>query len=151
MTLQDWLNSFWIAEHETTAVEIRELLGLCDRDLARCRLPGVDEDCRLMSGYNAALQIAIAALAVAGYRVRSEAHHFRALQSLKYTLAVENSTIHALEGFRKRRNVSLYKRANTVSTKEADEMVALAVEVRSKFLEWLERNHSELSPERCGA
>ena len=64
MSLKDWLNSGWLAEHKTSPEEIRNLLGVADRDLTDCRSVGLSADWRMNIAYNAALQAATAALAV---------------------------------------------------------------------------------------
>ena len=57
--------------------EIRELFAVADRDLADCEHPGLSADRRRNISYNAAQQLAKAALAAAGYRAAREAHHYR--------------------------------------------------------------------------
>jgi hypothetical protein len=49
-----------------------------------------------------------------------------------------------LQGFRKKRNISDYDRAGSVSQQEANEIVGLAKELRNQLSAWLAANHSEL-------
>lgn len=77
MSLQDWLSNRWLTEHETSPQEIADLLGVIDRDLADCQTAGLSPDWKLTIAYNAALQVATAALAVAGYRAGRDSHSFR--------------------------------------------------------------------------
>ena len=82
MSLQDWRRSAWLAEHVTSREEIGDLLSLIDRDLRDCRTPGLSADWRLSIAYNAALQVAVAALAAEGFRTTRESHHHRAIRLL---------------------------------------------------------------------
>ncbi len=101
-------------------------------------------DWQLAIAYNAALQIAVAALAVSGYRASRESHHFRAIQSLKHTIGLDSASIDLFDSFRKKRNIGGYERAGTVSEQETKEMVALAQKLRKDVEEWLRVYHPEL-------
>jgi hypothetical protein len=48
------------------------------------------------------------------------------IQSLEFTTAPGRKIIDTFDGFRKKRNVSSYDLAGSLSSKEADEMLALA-------------------------
>ena len=144
MSLQDWLKSRWLIEHQTSHQEIADLLGMADRDLVQCRTPNLSSDWQLnIIAYNAALQAATAALAAAGYRAAREAHHYRVIQSLAYTIKADGSLIAQLDKFRKKRNIGSYERAGAVSEQEAKEMVALAKSLKDEVIAWLKKNHPE--------
>jgi hypothetical protein len=142
--LNEWLRNAWLVEHKTSAQEIADLLRVIDRDLDDCQSPGLSADWRLAIAYNAALQVALAGLAAEGYRVARESHHFRAVQSLSLTLGCENSLVAELDAFRKKRNISDYERAGSVSIQEAEEMYELAEELRDGLKSWLRKTHPEL-------
>jgi len=95
--------------------------------------------------YNAALQVAVTGLAAEGYRVARDSHHFRAIQSLALTLACNSVRIAQLDAFRKKRNISDYERAGNVSEREAEEMAALASQLRAELVDWLQQTHPELA------
>lgn len=143
MSLQDWLKNGWLIEHQTSHQEIADLLGMADRDLTQCRTPNLSPDWQLNIAYNAGLQAAIAALAAAGYRAARDAHHYRVIQSLAYTIKADANLIAQLDKFRKKRNISGYERAGAVSEQEAKEMFALAKNLRSEVEKWLRSNHPE--------
>ena len=65
MSLQDWLRNDWLVEHKTSREEAQNLLALADRDLIDSQIPALSPDWRFNIAYNAALQAATAALAVA--------------------------------------------------------------------------------------
>jgi HEPN domain-containing protein len=144
VSLQDWLKSRWLIEHQTSRQEMADLLGMADRDLAQCRTPHLSPDWQLNIAYNAALQVATAALAATGYRAAREAHHYRVIQSLAYTIKPDAGLIAQLDKFRKKRNISGYERAGAVSEQEAKEMFALAKHLRDEVEKWLRSNHPEL-------
>lgn len=144
MTLKDWANNHWLTEHQTSAEEIQNLLLVSDRDIRDCRAEGLSPDWQMNIAYNAALQTATAALAACGYRAGREAHHYRVIQSLAYTVGVEKNLILQFDQFRKKRNIGGYEQAGLVSKKEAEEMFQLAVELRNRVQIWLRINYSEL-------
>ena len=150
MSLKDWLRNRWLVEHEPSLQEIGDLMTVVDRDLADCQSSGLSPDWRLTIAYNGALQIATAALTVAGYRASREAHHHRVIQSLAYTIGVEQPSITLLDGFRKKRNIADYERAGTVSDQEAREMIALALRLRGEFIQWLSQEHPDYFPKEAG-
>lgn len=144
MNFDDWLKWGWATRHTTSKEEIRNLLQVADRDLADSEA-GLSADWRMNIAYNAVLALATAALAAIGYRVAREAHHYRTLQSLEYTIGLDRGTVSLLDAFRKKRNTTEYDMAGTVSDQEADEMVELAAELRARTEKWLRAQHSELT------
>ncbi|MBI5548845.1 MAG: hypothetical protein HY901_33600 [Deltaproteobacteria bacterium] len=143
MTLRDWLKNGWLSEHVTSHEEIANLLGLCDRDLQDCRTVGLSSDWRFSIAYNAALQAATAALAASGYRAAREAHHYRVLQSLTFTINAQPALVRRLDAFRKKRNIGGYESAGAISDQEAEEMTGLAAKLR----ELVEREIRTTRPE----
>jgi len=138
VSLQEWLKSRRLVQHQTSRQEIGELLGVVDRDLADAQAADLSADWRLNIAYNAALQ------AAAGYRAAREGHHFRVLQSLRFTIGAEATLVAQLDQFRKRRNIGGYERAGTVSDQDAAEMLQLAQRLRADVSAWLRANHSPL-------
>jgi hypothetical protein len=138
------LEKGWLVKHRPNRREIKELLGIADRDTADAQAEGISTDTRLSIAYNAALQLAVAALAAAGYRAGREAHHYRVIQSLAFTIGANTDLIDQLDGFRKKRNISDYERAGAVSEHEAEEMLTLAKTLRDTVTVWLKNNHPEL-------
>jgi uncharacterized protein (UPF0332 family) len=137
LSLNDWLKNGWLTEHETSAKEIEDLFRIVDRDLKDCEVTKLSPDWRLNIAYNAALQCAKAALAVAGYRPARESHHYRLINSLAYTIQADDNLIIQLDMFRKKRNISDYLRAGEVSEQEVTEMIGLAKKLRSRVKKWI--------------
>lgn len=144
MSLKDWQLNGWLVAHTTSPQEIADLFTVADRDLQDSALSGLSSDWRLNIAYNAALQVATAALAACGYRAVREAHHFRVIQSLVYTIGLEGKTVTQFDAFRKKRNVGGYERAGMVSDHEANEMIRLAEDIRQKVESWLQEKYPDL-------
>ena len=144
MSLQSWHQNSWLVQHATSPEEITNLLGLSDRDLAACQVKQLPADWRFAIAYNAGLQAATAALAAAGYRATRDNHHYRVIQSLEFTTTPDRRVIDTLDAFRKKRNVSSYDLAGSVSDKEADEMLKLAASLRADVEKWIRATRPEL-------
>ena len=145
-SLESWLRNRWLFQHTSSSEEIANLFALSDRDLEACQTKNLPADWRFTIAYNAALQAATAALAAAGYRATREGHHHRVIQSLELTLAPDHKMIGTFDRFRKKRNISSYDVAGSVSDKEAHEMYELAVTLRAEVEEWIRKNHRKLLP-----
>ena len=144
MSLQDWRKNGWLVEHQPSAQEIADLLAVADRDLTDCQAEGLSVDWRLSIAYNAALQLATAALVAAGFRASREAHHYRVIQSLAHTIGADRTLVAQFDAFRKKRNMAGYERVGMTSEKEAKEMIGLAKQLRGDIAGWLKKNHPKL-------
>jgi HEPN domain-containing protein len=142
-TLEAWVSSGSLQRHETSREEILDLLGIVERDIAESQTPGLSADWRLAIAYNAALQAGRAALAAAGYRVSGgeKGHHYRLVESLRYTVEAPAADVDLLQRMKKKRNQCDYEVAGAVTEREAEEMLALAQRVRHRVREWLAANH----------
>jgi len=139
MSLRSWVGNGWLVEHEPGPSEVADLLAVSNRDLADSRVEGLSADARMSLAYNSALQAATAALVASGYRAGHGGQHYRVIQSLALTIEADSDTIAQLDRFRKKRNISDYERAGSVSDHEANEMCALAEKIRTQVQSWLER------------
>lgn len=150
MTLRDWLSAKWIAPHLVTADEVLAGLRVVDRDLKDASVEQLSADWRFSITQNAVMQIATIALAAEGYRVAGEQHHYRVIQSLSYTLALERGLVSYLETSRKKRNKANYATAGVASDKEADELLDAALKLKVNLNSWLASKHPHLitSPSR---
>ncbi len=146
-TLDVWVGSGSLQRHEATAEEIAGLLGVVEHDIAESQTLGLSNDWHLTIAYNGALQAAKAALAAAGYRVSSSerGHHYRLIESLRYTVGLPAADVDLLQRMKKKRNISDYEVAGAVTEREAEEMVALAQRIRRQVKDWLAANHPNLT------
>lgn len=94
--------------------------------------------------YNAALQVATAALAASGYRTEKGDHHYRTLQSLELTIGAGAELTIRLDALRKKRSFNVYKVEGSVSDAELKEMIETASRLRRDVEEWLGQRHPEL-------
>jgi uncharacterized protein (UPF0332 family) len=138
MSLKDWLRNGWLVEHRTTKNEIVDLFHIIERDLKDCAITKLSPDRRFNTAYNAALQCAKAALAVAGYRPARDSHHYRLIHSLEFTIKAGARLIIQFDMFRKKRNISDYMRAGEITDLEVEEMMALVKNLRSMVQSWIE-------------
>lgn len=143
MSLPDWQKNGWLTAHKSSASEVRNLLGVLDRDLKDSAVNDISTDARLGMAYNSVLKAGTIALAAAGYRASREQHHYRVIQSLSLTIGATAAEIATMDAFRKKRNVSDYDRAGTTSEAEVAELRTLAADLRERVLAWVKRNHAE--------
>jgi hypothetical protein len=141
-SLKDWLKFGWLKEHQASRQEIADLLAVADRDLGASKTSGLHNDWRFNIAYNAALQLATAALAIAGYQAERSSHHYRVIESLALTLGTDAATIKKLDMFRKKRNISDYEQVDTISDFEADDVRRLAERLRADIENWIRKVHS---------
>jgi hypothetical protein len=146
MSLGDWSRNGWLLPHRTSSREVADLLAVVERDLADSAAKSLSADWRLGIAYNAALQLATAALAAEGYRAARDQHHYRVIQSLRHTIASDQKLIDRLDAFRKKRNIGGYERAGMISDGEAREMRELAIKLREDVLVWLRSKYPALLP-----
>jgi uncharacterized protein (UPF0332 family) len=147
MSLEVWLKNKLIEKHRSSAREIASLLHICDRDLEKVTIAGLGPDWRLSIAHNAAVQAAKAALAAAGYRARKQGQHYLLIQSLAFTLDTDPIIIKQMDKFRQKRNISDYESAGLVTEQEAEEMTALAKQLRDEVEQWLRAHHPTLATE----
>jgi len=124
-----------------------DLLAVVERDLADCTAERLSDDWKFGIAYNAALQLATAALHASGYRpARGQSHHIRAIESLAFTLGLGAATVNQLDAFRAKRHAHVYDRAGAVSAGEAQEMIELAHKLDQDVRAWLKRTYPKLFP-----
>ena len=146
MSLESYARNRWLREHESSAQEITNLLSLADRDIEQSQTPGLGPEWQFDIAYNSALQSGTAALAAAGYRAERASKHMRVIESLEFTVGLENRRVRVLDKFRRKRHVAVYERTGAVSEREAAEMIEQARELRKVVESWIRMNHPKLLP-----
>jgi HEPN domain-containing protein len=147
MSLNLWVEKGWLKEHKPTSREIADLLAVADRALKDCQVPELSSEGKLDIAHNAALQSAAAALAATGYRASREAYHYYVIQSLSFTLQLEERIVRRLHKLRRKRNISDYERPGVVTEQEAEEMIELAKQLRHDVEQWLRIHYPNLVKE----
>ena len=146
MTLELYLDNNWIRRHETSRQEIAELLAIADRDIGESQTRGLGPEWRFGIAYNAALQLAAAALAAAGFLAERQNKHQRTIEYLAFTIGLERNEVDLLDLCRRKRHTNLYDQVGAVSDQEANEMITLAKHLRAQVETWLKDNHCTLLP-----
>src|SRR5207244_6315100 len=92
MSLENWLRIGHLINHQPTVAEVRNLLGVVDRELGDAGVAGLSDDGRFTHAYDAALLLCKLALHVSGFEVvkRATGHHSRWINSLEFTLGAEH-------------------------------------------------------------
>ena len=145
MSLENWLSVAWLRNHETSRQEIANLFAVVDRDIEASQVPNLGPDWSFDIAYNAILQAASAALAAAGYQAERANKHKRMLDSLQFTIGLDTSTIDILDAFRRKRHRAVYEVVGAVSTQEAREVLALALDIRTRVHAWLGIEYPDLA------
>ena len=138
MTLQNWLNSDWLKQHESSPQEVKNLLAKVDRDIAEAAKEEITLDWRLAIAYNACLGCATIALRASGYRMPGgSGQHYRTIQSLRFTIGPDPDIIISLEAISKKRAIVSYDAAGTITVAELAEARRWAEELRALLKGWL--------------
>jgi uncharacterized protein (UPF0332 family) len=143
MSLELWKTNEWLREYETSAQEVASILALVERDLEDAAKKEISTDWRFNIAYNAGLQLATVVLYAAGYRAgRGESKHYRVIQALPLAMGQQFSTLrNYLDNCRRKRNVSEYDAAGTISKKEAEDLLQTVREFMIEVVRWLKKNH----------
>ena len=144
MTLQRYLESSWIRQHETSPQEIRDLLAIAERDIAQSQTPGLGPEWRFGIAYNATLQLATAALAAEGYQAERQNKHQRTIECLAWTIGLKPNEVALLDLCRRKRHTNVYDQVGAISDQEADEMLESAKRLRTQTMSWLKKRFPKL-------
>jgi hypothetical protein len=149
MSLQNWLQIGHLTNHQATVAEVRNLLGVVDRELADAGVAGLSDDGRFTHAYDAALLLCKLALHASGFEVlkRAPGHHSLWINSLEFTLGeAHKETLIHLSKSSKLRHTSLYDHAGVVEKQDADDLLAAARKLRTDVLSWLRSQQPTLVP-----
>jgi hypothetical protein len=149
MSLQNWLQIGHLINHQATVAEVRNLLGVVDRELADAGVAGLSDDGRFTHAYDAALLLCKLALHASGFEVQKRAagHHTLWINSLELTLGdTHKGTLIHLSKSSKLRHITLYDHAGVVQKLDADDLVDAARQLHTDVLNWLRSQHPSLLP-----
>jgi hypothetical protein len=149
MSLESWLRSGYLVEHQATVAEVQKLLGVVDRELSDAAVSGLSDDGRFMHAYDdAALQLCTIALHASGYEVsKGKGHHAYTINSLEHALGHQQATTtRYLSTCSKQRSQGLYDHAGVVGDRDATDLLQAAHQLRTEVLDWLRANHPNLLP-----
>ena len=144
MSLKQWADNGWLKPHQTSWREIRNLLGIVDRDLLTAE-HDISADWRFGIAYNAALKLCTILLHAEGYRPSRELQHYRTLAALPEILGdIKKADAEYLDDCRKKRNIVEYDYAGGASESDADELIGFVRQFREEVITWLKKRHPEL-------
>jgi hypothetical protein len=126
--------------------EIRRLLAVADRNIQQSQTPGLGAEWRFDIAYNSALQSATAALAAAGFLAERQNKHMRTLECLRFTIGSSPAEVDLLDACRRKRHMAVYEQVGAISSQEADEMIGLAVRLRTQVRDWIRSTYPDLWP-----
>ncbi len=143
MSLELWKRNGWLREHKTSAQEVAGILDLVERDFADASRKEISSDWRYNIAYNAGLQLATVVLYAAGYRTgRGEGKHYRVIQALPLVMGPQFAAKRDyLDNCRRKRNVSEYDAAGTISVKETEDLLQTVKGFKVEVIDWLKENH----------
>jgi len=146
MSLQDWIDNGWLRSHKTSAEETGNLLAIVDRD-PQDAAGNISADWRFGIAYNATLKLCTILLYASGYRPERTLQHYPTIQALPLILGdVYKSQAQYLDVCRVKRNTVEYDYVGDVTEEDADELIQMTLDLRSKVLDWLQTHHSEFLP-----
>jgi hypothetical protein len=149
MSLQNWLQIGQLTNHQATIAEVRNLLGVIDRELADASVAGLSDDGRFTHAYDAALLLCKLALHSSGFEVpkRTPGHHALWINSLEFILGdTHKAALIHLSKSSKLRHTSLYDHAGVAQKQDADDLLEAARQLRIDVLNWLRSQHPGLLP-----
>jgi len=147
MTLSEWAAQHRdeIIAEDASRAAVAPLLAVVAREITDAE--GVpSDDGRLEHAFAACLAAARAALAACGYRLRSSAHHYLAIESLQYTIGLIDSEISQLQKLRRMRARAMYDQVGIASREDAKAALAAARAVADRLTAWLSAEHPDLLP-----
>lgn len=145
MSLERYAENSWIRPEATSREEIADQQSIVDRCLKDAAVEGISDDLRFYTTYNAILSLATIALRACGYRVASQqGHHQKTLETVEFTLNVDDRFVRRLLSFSKKRNAASYDAAGSVSNEEVKQIGEAAIQLREKVAAFLQANHSSL-------
>ena len=150
MSLQNWLQIGHLINHQATLAEVKNLLGVVDREIGDAGVAGLSDDGRFTHAYDAALLLCKLALHVSGFEVpkRAPGHPALWINALEFTLGnTHKGTLIHLSKSSALRHTSLYTHAGVVQKQDADDLLAAARQLRTDVLDWLRSQHPQPASE----
>lgn len=116
-----------------------------ERNLADASVEKISDEARFDLAYKAAMQCAIVALQVNGFRLSTSepGHHATAIQTLPLTLEIRDQDWRVLDALRRKRNANDYV-GDTVTASMVEDCQLQAKILFRKLMEHLRKKHSAL-------
>lgn len=143
MTLDNMLGR-GLEKAATDKGEIARYLIKIRRRVEDSKKSNISLDSRFDIGFEALLQIALAALRANGYRTTSQAGHQQmAIQLLPRTIEIDTTRIRTLDEYRKKRSLGLYDADFEPSQAEVSAVTASVEQLLRDLETWMKKNTPE--------
>ncbi len=148
MSLEQWRQNGWLQASDVTLPEIQQLLAVADREIGDAAVDGLSAEGRFEHAYSAALRLCAIPLRSLAYRVpKGASQHKRTIDSLRYTLGESHGeTADCLERYSRARGRTVYEQIGVVTEEDAEDLLAIARQLRTEVIIWLRATHPELLP-----
>ena len=147
MSLQTWFENDWLRLHQTSQVEIGNLLGIVYRDLEDAQGKALSSDWQFGIAYNAALKLCTCLVYAEGFRPEKNLAHYRTLQALHVILGdAYRKDVAYLDACRMKRNTLEYDVAGVTTQADANELLDYVQELRDTVIDWLRDHRPDLLP-----
>ncbi len=145
MTWQKLVATNRAKPHKTSKQELDGLRAVVERDLKDAAIPGLSEDRRFATAYNAVFQLATMVIACAGYRVSAkQGHHENTFTGLELVLGPPAAKFAKyFNTCRKKRNRVDYNLANIITETELAELLKKAVQFKKLIEDWIFKNYPQ--------
>ena len=142
--LQLWLANGWVHSHVTSRQEIEHLFGIVDN--VRLDLDAeVTNDTRFQVAYRGILALCTVMVAISGYRVGRDLHHYRSIAAIPLVLGSEYAmTAKFLEQCRKKRNELAYTLSGVATDTDVHDLIATFRELETTVRAWAVRTAPEM-------
>jgi uncharacterized protein (UPF0332 family) len=145
MSLENLENAGEIALQPVSKSEIQDLLSKAERKLKDSQFDSISSETRLELAYTVILTCAMIALRSRGYRVTSlSATHYIAIETLRYTLNLEDKKVGYYQSLRALRHRDIYGSVFEIGEKELNRAIKESSSLLCKVKEWLSRNYPDL-------
>lgn len=150
MSLEDWKRNHWLKDSVPTLSEITQLFAVVDREISDASVVGLSVDGKFMHAYDAALNLCTIALRSSGFSVvKGQGHHKKTIEALPLCLGKTYADIaDQIEIASRQRGQAMYDRTGVVEDQDADDLLQVALELRSALIEWLKTEHPTLLPKK---
>ena len=133
MNLEKLENSGEIEPLKPSRLEITRLFRMAKRQLSDAKSKTISSESRLIHAYQAIFACATIALRINGYRAKSTAgKHITTINSMQYTLDIDQDLIRYLHTIRKKRHEEFYEGSLHIGEAELNEAISLASEILEK-------------------
>ena len=127
LNLSELLDKGLVEKFQSDKNQIKNEIDIAKRDISSCKkmLEIGTWDWAHNAGYNAMLQAGRALMFSKGYRPKSAEHHLAVISFIEvvYAAKIPVEVLQAFDKARKRRNESLYDKADTISESQARNLI----------------------------